>query len=337
MSDSNSPKAYTEFADLLAQINKTSTLDEALEYINTSLDRVLPGSRISVFWDADDTTLRDSDVAIPMQLYGKHMGIIRAARHDPAAFSDDEQLVLAPFLQIAALLAAEKDRLEDILGRASSMVVFDLKNPINIVFTGSLMLMEEFSSEIAVNADVEKLVKIINESAASGIRIIQQLGGFGWQGLLNDPILHTVDVELCVEIALGMLAESEASEVNVQIKDPLHAAHAKEWLLTEVFILLIKYILQTHEDGETPPNIEISSQPLETGLIRYDVVDSEHSIPADTLDNVFEKGTKEFVWYGGDLTHVKATIQRLGGEVGAHSKPGEGTTFWFTLPAPKQP
>jgi len=37
--------------------------------------------------------------------------------------------------------------------------------------------------------------------------------------------------------------------------------------------------------------------------------------------------------YGLGLWIVRRIVTRLGGQVGAYSEPGQGSTFWFTLPS----
>ena len=66
------------------------------------------------------------------------------------------------------------------------------------------------------------------------------------------------------------------------------------------------------------------------------VEDSGCGIPADKIDNVFERFVKldaKVKGTGLGLAISKSIIERFEGEVGVFSTEGEGSTFWFSLPS----
>lgn len=79
----------------------------------------------------------------------------------------------------------------------------------------------------------------------------------------------------------------------------------------------------------------------EDGGVRVEVSDAGPGIPAKHLERVFERfyrvdagRSRESGGTGLGLSIVKHLVAAHGGEVGADSRVGEGTTLWFTLPAP---
>ncbi len=67
----------------------------------------------------------------------------------------------------------------------------------------------------------------------------------------------------------------------------------------------------------------------------FELTDYGKGIAPDELPHVFErfyKGAGNRKGIGLGLAIAKELIERHGGEVGVRSVPGEGRTFWFTLP-----
>ena len=82
--------------------------------------------------------------------------------------------------------------------------------------------------------------------------------------------------------------------------------------------------------------VSVSAE-AETGMVRFAVTDTGAGIAAEDVDRVFEPfyrvpGQGKPTGIGLGLTIVKQIIKTHGGSVGVDSKPGKGSTLWFTLP-----
>jgi two-component system, NtrC family, sensor histidine kinase KinB len=81
--------------------------------------------------------------------------------------------------------------------------------------------------------------------------------------------------------------------------------------------------------------VRVTAEPAEGPKIRFEVTDDGEGIPAEHLPRVFERfyrvpGTAGGAGFG--LSIAREIVEAHGGEIGASSEPGQGSTFWFTLP-----
>ena len=69
--------------------------------------------------------------------------------------------------------------------------------------------------------------------------------------------------------------------------------------------------------------------------IYFYVKDTGIGIPADKIDEVFERFVKLNTFAKGTglgLAICRVIVERLEGTIGANSREGEGSCFWFRLP-----
>jgi signal transduction histidine kinase/HPt (histidine-containing phosphotransfer) domain-containing protein len=77
----------------------------------------------------------------------------------------------------------------------------------------------------------------------------------------------------------------------------------------------------------------------QSSVVRFSVIDTGHGVPKEIAANLYKPFTPGDTSYtrqqqgaGLGLSVVKRVIESVGGETGFESEPGEGATFWFTIP-----
>lgn len=91
--------------------------------------------------------------------------------------------------------------------------------------------------------------------------------------------------------------------------------------------------------GRSGGHVEVCARPADSGLVEVCVRDDGPGIPRDALERVFERfyrvdkaRSREQGGTGLGLSIVKHIVQSHGGAVWARSEPGQGASFFFTMP-----
>jgi PAS domain S-box-containing protein len=108
----------------------------------------------------------------------------------------------------------------------------------------------------------------------------------------------------------------------------------------QVLLNLVGNAIKFTTDGTVFVHAAIDSG----GMLRLQVRDSGIGIAADKLANLFRRftqadssTTRRFGGTGLGLAICKQLVELMGGTIGVESQPGQGSTFWFTLPIPAEP
>lgn len=206
-------------------------------------------------------------------------------------------------------------------------IAHDLKSPLAIVNGYAYLLMDEpLSDEGRKMVDT---VAMVTHNMADMIDDLLKLASLREA----EAAVTRVDMGAVLESALQRI-EDRRQFVTLEGDLPSALGHAP-WL-TEVFANLINNALK-YTPADRTPDIRVRGM-VQGTMMRYEVQDNGVGIAPEDRQRIFDLFTRlpnegMAKGLGIGLSIVRRVIERLGGQIGVEGAPGQGSTFWFTLPA----
>ncbi len=213
----------------------------------------------------------------------------------------------------------------------SYTVSHDLRSPLNVV-AGYVQLMMEEYNDVLQPEGREYLDRILNSTFAMS-RLIEDLLNFSRSARLALSPVATDLSAMAREIIGEYRMRDPGFRAEVMIQ-PGITANADRGLIHVALTNLLGNAVK-YSSKESNPVIIFDCLKNESGIIYY-VRDNGAGFDmakADKLFSPFQRlhSSHEFQGTGVGLATVKRIIERHGGRIWANSKPGEGSSFFFTL------
>jgi signal transduction histidine kinase len=208
----------------------------------------------------------------------------------------------------------------------------DLQEPLRMVASYVQLLETRYKGRLDEKADT------YIGFAVDGARRMQKL----IQGLLEysritrkGAELRTVDVNQIVSQALANLSAAVKESRATITKDDLPTVLGDELQLVQLFQNLLANAIK-YRKPDTPPLVLISSGRKNREWV-FSVRDNGIGIESEHFDRIFLifqrlHTREEYAGTGIGLSLCKRIVERHQGRIWVESKPGEGSTFFFTLP-----
>jgi len=146
----------------------------------------------------------------------------------------------------------------------------------------------------------------------------------------------------CVASAVSVVAQDAAAkglDLSHRVDPDVPAAVVGDITrLRQVLVNLLANAVRYTDAGEV--SVRVSRVP-DSALVRFSVRDTGIGIAPETRARLFKafsqadgSTTRRFGGTGLGLAISHNLVQLMGGTMGVDSAPGEGSTFWFTLPLP---
>jgi len=130
-----------------------------------------------------------------------------------------------------------------------------------------------------------------------------------------------LDIACCVSAGAPRLVRGDVTRVRQ--------------VLTNLVANAVKFTTSGHVVVRVAPE----RTPGASAVVRFTVSDTGPGIPPDRADRLFKafsqvdaSTTRKFGGTGLGLAISKRLVELMNGQIGVHSDPGRGSTFWFTVP-----
>lgn len=309
--------------------------------VETGEPVVIPDTREYEGWiPHSPTEWTRSHVGAPIRLEQEVVGFLSLSSAEPDYFSAEHAARLQAFADQAAIAIRNARLFSDLemrnreLDAFSHTIAHDLKTPLNlIVGNAELVAMD-------VDPDAPYMQEALTSIQQSALGMADMIDQLLLLATVRDAgkIVGRVDVEPVVAAAVAHYRKQiDERGIQVEVAPDLPPVLGHGPWLEEVFANLIGNAVKYIGADNPEPRIVVRGS-VRDDCVRYEVRDNGIGMQPDDIPHVFEMFTRfhsrEASGLGLGLSIVEHIISKLNGAVGVESAPGDGTTFWFWLPAP---
>ncbi len=202
----------------------------------------------------------------------------------------------------------------------------------------SQLLAKECQGQLTENEKVQRYLDYIIDAAERQRTMIQALLNYSRLGRNYSPKV-SIDLNALVEKVLEDLSLSIAETGATVTVSELPTVQASATQMTHLFLNLIGNGIKFK--GDATPRIQIAAQ-LQSSDWLISVQDNGIGIKPQYAERIFQifqrlHSRSEYPGTGIGLTICRKIVEEHGGRIWVTSEPGQGSTFYFTLPVSPVP
>jgi PAS domain S-box-containing protein len=210
-------------------------------------------------------------------------------------------------------------------------VSHDLRSPLNVILSWATILEDARGALTAEESKGFRAIKTGVEKTTDLLDHLMAFSRYGRQEIARGPIEMS---ELARTVAAELRSADPAGKAEWVLAD-LRPAYGDAALVRQILVNLLSNALK-YSSRAPKPRIEVGGAAV-GGKYAYFVRDNGAGFDMARATKLFEPFQRmhtnaEFPGTGIGLAIVSQIIRRHHGRIWAESKPGEGTTFRFTLP-----
>lgn len=227
------------------------------------------------------------------------------------------------------------EALESLRDDLVHMVAHDLRTPLTAVYTNLELLTDDVAplgAEVAQTiADTVRGAQQVTDMVSDMLDVSRIEGG-------QFPLtIEAVDLAALTAETIQAIG-ARGAQVRYEFNARSVVARCDRAVIGRVLTNLLDNAIK-YSDG-LPVRVGIG---YEGENVRITVQDTGPGVPLESRDTIFEKfgqvrgAAHQRRSTGLGLTFCKLAVEAHGGQIGLLSHPGNGSTFWFVVPARRQP
>lgn len=216
------------------------------------------------------------------------------------------------------------------LEKLAWMVAHDLKEPIRTMTTYAHLVADEL--DVDADSEVGSMLVFMTQAGLRATERIQDVLTYGSLGK-KDFSLEMTDMNELVQRVLADIQRVVEERGAIVEVDRLPKARVNRSTISLLFQNLISNAIK-FSAREIAPRVKISCKKQGQGAI-FEISDNGIGIGESAGDKIFDMFSRlepnSYPGTGIGLAICKKTVELHGGSIWYDSKPGEGTTFYFSL------